>query len=372
MKAFLLVCSQAVSALCFAQYPFSASPPPEGDTVVHALMPNAGSDHYYRIYVGASYNITKYRTNKKPYAAKHSIGLNYSITENSFHPYYEGDFPQALGQWGLALKAGYDGIRRTNFYGLGNETVIQNRDTRFNWVRTHHQYVSFGVERPFATHHRFNFNLLYDGIQVLNEDNRFISKDQLTIEPAEFDWQYFIGTQVQYTFNNLDNEALPTRGFEFVASGIRRENLQRGGHSFNRYTADLQAFFPLSSKFTYSFHSGVATLTGHPDFYLYNSIGGTRTVRGYNWYRFYGKTSFYNQNDLLWITQVNRGSIYGRFGFLAFYDIGRVWMPGEESDKMHYGYGVGLVLVPLDRFVFKLMFGISNEDWRINTGLEKL
>ena len=360
------------SAFCFAQETTIYGPTDKKDTVTRGFKPNAGSDRFYRIYVGAAYNIVKYRHNKVPYAASHSIGLNYSLTENSFHPYYEGLFPQAIGKWVLSLKAGYDGIRRTGFYGLGNETLRESDDNRFNWVRTHHQYADFGISQLFSGKHEVGFSLLYDGIQVLNDDNRYIAKNRQTIDPADFNWQYFLSGRLRYSYTNLDNAALPTKGFQLAGTAVYAESLKRSGHSFTRYTGDLDAYFPLSASFTYILRTGLATVTGKPDFYQYNTIGATYTLRGYDWYRFYGKTSFYNQNELRWLRFVEKGSISGHFGLMAFYDLGRVWQPGESSRKMHYGYGLGLILAPLDRVVFTITYGISNEDQRINTTLDKM
>lgn len=369
VRPILFLCSLMSAGKSMAQKTTTYGPGDIKDTVTRGFKPNVGSDRYYRIYVGASYNIVKYKGGKTPYAASHTIGLNYSITENSFHPYYESFYPQAIGNWNLAFKAGYDGIRRVSYYGLGNETHRESTDDKFNWVRSHHQYAALGVSRTLASHHQVDLDFLYDGIQVLNDENRYIGKSRQTIDPADFNWQYFVGSRLSYAFTTLDIPEFPMRGVSFKATAGYKENLNRGGHSFARYTGDLSAYLPLPSYFTYVFRTGFATLSGQPDFYQYNAIGGTQTLRGYQWWRFYGKTSFYNQNELRWLVPVQRGSISGHFGLLGFYDLGRVWMPGEESNKLHYGYGVGIILAPLDRFVFTLMYGISNEDKRLNTSL---
>lgn len=368
----MLVCCLLKAADCHAQKTTTFGPGDLKDTVTSGFKPNAGSDRYYRIYVGASYNIVKYKGGKQPYAASHTLGLNYSITENSFHPYYENFFPQAVGSWDLAFKAGYDGIRRVNYYGLGNETQRQSNSNRFNWLRMHHQYAALGIGRRIAGVHQLDLDFLYDGVQVLNDENRYIAKSRQTIDPAEFNWQYFLGSRLRYSFIKVDNPAFPTKGMELTGTAAYKENLQRSGHSFARYTGDFSAYIPLFSDFTYVLRTGVATLSGNPDFYQYNTIGGTKTVRGYHWWRFYGKTSFYNQNELRWVVPIQRGSISGHFGLLSFYDLGRVWMPGENSNKLHYGYGLGVILAPLDKFVVTFVYGISNEDRRTNTSLGKL
>ena len=164
---------------------------------------------------------------------------------------------------------------------------------------------------------------------------------------------------------------MPTKGFKLNAGASYQGNLHRGGHSFARYTADGEAYFPLSPEFSYLLKGGIATLSGSPDFYQYNVIGAGN-LRGYHRWRFYGKTAFYNQNELRWIRTVDHGSLYGRYGLFALYDIGRVWMPGESSNKLHFGYGAGLILSPLDKVRISVAYAISNEDKRIHFSAGKV
>lgn len=346
--------------------------PGNPDTVIAGFHPTAGSDQYYRIYVGAFYSIIKHRHNKIPYAASHTIGLNYSLSENSFHPYYENFFPQIVGNWGLSFKVGYDGIRRINYFGMGNETKRENRDIRYNWVRSHQQYASLGLGQSFAKYHRINWSLSYNAVKILDDADRYIAKSRGTIDPAEFNWQYFLGSSLNYTYSNLDNAAFPNKGVTFNSSVAYTENLKRNGHSFTRYSVSAEAFIPLPSSFSFVAGIGIATLSGNPDFYQYNTIGGTGSLRGFHNWRFYGKTAFYEQNEVRWIRPVETNRVSGRLGFLLFYDIGRVWLPGESSSKLHFGYGPGIIVAPFDKFVATAALGISNEDKRFHFSLGKM
>src|SRR5688572_26835509 len=76
------------------------------------FKPVVNHNTFYRWHVGAAYTIVNGDSAEKAYKSKHTIGLNYSITENSLHPYYRAFFPQAFAGWNLSLTAGYDGVRR--------------------------------------------------------------------------------------------------------------------------------------------------------------------------------------------------------------------------------------------------------------------
>jgi hemolysin activation/secretion protein len=258
-----------------------------------------------------------------------------------------------------------------NYYGLGNETKRLTTDNRFNWMRTRNQYASIGLSHRFAKYHTINWNVLYDGIQVLNDENRYVAKTRSTIDPAAFDWQYFLGNRLSYTYTNVNNEAFPTKGIDVTTAAGYTENLQRSGHSFARFTTDLDAYLPLSQTFSIAVRTGAATVTGNPDFYQYSTIGGGRTVRGYRRWRYYGKTAFYNQNELRWVTDVDRGSVYGHFGFLAHYDLGRVWLPGEVSDKLHTGYGAGVIIAPFDKVWVTTVYSFAEEERRFHFTFKK-
>ena len=52
----------------------------------------------------------------------------------------------------------------------------------------------------------------------------------------------------------------------------------------------------------------------------------------------------------------------GKYGILAFVDQGRVWQPGEKSDKWHVGYGGGIFVAPFNRILLNATYGISEED----------
>jgi len=51
----------------------------------------------------------------------------------------------------------------------------------------------------------------------------------------------------------------------------------------------------------------------------------------------------------------------GSIGLLVFNDLGRVWVKGENSHQWHDGYGGGVWISPLKRFVITASYGQSSE-----------
>jgi outer membrane translocation and assembly module TamA len=52
----------------------------------------------------------------------------------------------------------------------------------------------------------------------------------------------------------------------------------------------------------------------------------------------------------------------GSFGINVFNDIGRVWADNEDSQKWHDGYGGGIWIAPIKRFVLALSIAHSDEE----------
>ena len=49
-------------------------------------------------------------------------------------------------------------------------------------------------------------------------------------------------------------------------------------------------------------------------------------------------------------------------GMYGFYDLGRVWDPGEKSNKIHTGYGGGIYFTPLfEILTTRILMSFSEE-----------
>ena len=83
------------------------------------------------------------------------------------------------------------------------------------------------------------------------------------------------------------------------------------------------------------------------------------TLRGYRSRRYLGDSSAFANGDLrLRISRMNL-ILPGAWGVIAFADVGRVWLEGEESDTWHTGVGGGLWISFLsNRMAFS--FGLNH------------
>lgn len=328
-----------------------------------------GLDPFYRLFIGLAYKRRVYGWREKPFKSDLRTGLNFSLFEKSLHPYIRYTRPQLFGAWNVEFTAGYDGARRLNYFGLGNETRILSTYSRFHWLRTENLYSTAGVNTPLGRHHQVAFSLYYEGVKVLPQEGRFISKGNSFIDPSTYRWKHFAGTRFDYLFHRTNDPLVPTRGATIFTTLAYTKNLQQSSRSFTTAAAAIDFYQPLFSSFSLYIRSGGGTLWGQPEFYQYPTIGGGITLRGYVRNRFFGRTIFYQQNELRFIKEVKSYFFNGKGGLMAVYDIGRLWHPGEASGKWHYGIGGGVLLAPFHKFSARVYYTFSPEDAVFNLRL---
>ncbi|MEO7922140.1 MAG: BamA/TamA family outer membrane protein [Chitinophagaceae bacterium] len=312
------------------------------------------------IHVGLKYEIEKQQWRKDPFGYRHELAARYSISESAFSFGYKGIFTRVISNWDLVLNANYDFVRWNNFFGIGNETVMETQNRDYNRVRSAELFAGAGIERTFGGYHHAGLMLSYQTIKILNDPGRFHTK-QIPY-PLDFDTRKFGAATVGYSYRKVDNPIVPMKGIKFYAGINFMQNLEKTDSAITNFSSELNLFLPLSKSFVFTIKTGGAKLTGKPEFYQLNKLSGSKTLRGFRKYRFYGESMFYNQAELQFIKNVKTFLFSGKAGLIALYDIGRVWQPGESSNTWHYGYGGGLMLAPFNKFSVAVFYALSRNE----------
>jgi hemolysin activation/secretion protein len=219
------------------------------------------------------------------------------------------------------------------------------------------------------------FSASFQSAEILNDTSRYIAK--VLKDPNEFRSNKYIGTQATYSYLKVNDSIVPTNGFTFSASAAGYRNMTQNDF-FQNYSARAQVYFPLAGKFSLAIRSGVETIVGNSSlvdnaqFYQHAIIGGPVNIRGYRAERFWGKTSFYNQNELRYITDLRTYLLNAKVGILAFFDDGRVWMPKEKSNTIHTSYGGGILVAPFYKISAFIIYGITKEQNLLQFGVNTL
>ncbi len=322
-----------------------------------------------RIHVGLGYKIQTHKWRKEPFATQQKVAVKYSFAQKAFSGAYESVFTQLFGKWDMNVFAEYDQVRWTNFFGLGNESALTTKDRDFNRVRSQQFIGKLGVQRVINNKHRITINPFFQSYDIINDSDRYLAK-QPVIPAQLYKAHQYAGAEVEYLYQDINDSILPTKGFNVFTFANFSQSLKES-RNVTRFGAQASVFLPFSKKLGLSLKAGGATLSGEPEFYQYNVAGGTETLRGHQRDRFYGKTTAYNQNELRWISDARSYLYNGKVGFFGFYDIGRVWLPGENSNTWHTGYGAGLLLVPFNKIALSVAYGMSSEDNNIHIRIKK-
>ncbi len=333
------------------------------------IVPKVFYSYEDRIYVGLGYQFVHNAWRKEPFASKQLFDFHYSLSKKSASYTYSALFPKLIGNADVSLLANYDVVRWIRFWGLGNETQFLPDDIDYFTARSEQWLFKPGIIRSFGFN-KITFSPYVQGVRIRNDTNRFAAKNFIT-NADDFKWKTFAGAELNYKVEILNDSVVPTKGFMFTADILGAQNFKESNRNFVKFSGNAQVYIPLSSNFSYVFRTGAATVTGKPEFYQYASIGGAPNMRGFKRDRFWGKTVFWNTHDLRFISNIKSYIFNGKAGLIAFFDNGRVWMPGENSDTWHTDFGGGITIAPFNKILADVTYGISKDDKVINVRINK-
>lgn len=318
-----------------------------------------------RIFAGLSYKIMNHKWRRHPFANMHQFYIRYSFTQQAPSIGYEGIINNFVSGFDLLLNANYDKVRWTNFFGLGNESKESIGNNDYYRTRSEEWNAEIGIVRQIGKQSSVAIVPFFRSIKLLNDKDRYLSKVYLNgTQTNFFDRKNFLGSSLPIQIQQLNNLLLPSKGFALSLTPSYTRNLTNKKQLFN-VDGLLQFYLPLSKQFIFSIKNGGAVVTGSPEFYQLNSIGGSK-LRGYRRDRYWGEVTYHNNNELQYIFNVKSKIFNGKAGFLAFYDQGRVWLKGERSNAWHYGYGGGIILSPFNKVYVAVVYGRSDD--RSNNG----
>ena len=313
-----------------------------------------------RLYVSLGYRIEKQKWRKDPFASRQDFSVNYSLLQKAFSTQYKGTVNQFIGKWNLGLLANYDAVRDVYFVGVGNNTVKTFIDKKFFKMRSREINTALSLSTKPDSNNKIGVTAFFKNVRLLRDEGKFLALNQVLTDPSIFDPHSLIGATLAWTFDNIDQHFIGRRGIKFSPSATFEYDLSTN-NSFARLGGETGFYLPITRALILAVKAGGLTVTGTPPIYELAKLGGGSTVRGHFRYRYYGKSSFFNQNELQWNIPFKSWVMNGTLGVLGFLDEGRVWQPGEVSDTWHTGYGFGLMIAPFNKLSFTASYGMSRE-----------
>ena len=319
-----------------------------------------------QVILGGGFLTTTYGFQKNPYASHHTVGARYATASRSFEFLYDGIFSSAIMGLDLQLHIALRDPRYTqNFFGLGNETPQLSDDKDYNRVRI--GQISFHPElSKMVGKNRFSAGLFYQKFSVEETEGRFVSElPGNGLEPQVFETQDYTGISVRHQYDTRDSKTLPTRGIYWNSEASFHYDLDHSEKTYNQLGSDLSLYlsFRKPHRTVLAFRIGGCVNMGDYEFFQACAIGGSSSVRGYRATRFSGDACAYQNSEIRFkLFDFSNYFSKGEFGVLAFNDIGRVWLEGEDSNKLHHGYGGGIWISPFSVAVLTASYERSKDE----------
>ncbi|MEM9934137.1 MAG: BamA/TamA family outer membrane protein [Bacteroidota bacterium] len=336
------------------------------DSYLPLIVPGWNVDDGFVL--GAGILKTNHGFRKEPYKSKHSFMAKYAFATQALQGSYSWDQVGVFGKWDFLLNAeAFAPTHVRNYFGLGNNTVYTDEnddDFDFNRLRQSRIVINPSFKKFFsANRHTFRIGPVYDYNLIDRTVGRFIAQEAERTA-GDFDPKHYVGVEADLQINAVDNNFLPRRGFKWNVNTSWKTNLSDNNNSFTRLSTDLSLyhFTKRPVPIVWATRVGFANNWGNYDFFQANTLGRRTNLRGFRGERFAGDAAFFHNTDLR-IGLANTKSYWlpMEIGLVGFFDHGRVWLEGEDSDEWHMGYGGGLLLSPYQTLVTTLTYSISDE-----------
>jgi hypothetical protein len=333
---------------------------------------NVGYNPDDGVFLGAQFWYTTQGFHKEPYKQLHYFSLIHALSTKAYVFRYNFEAIDAIGKVDLLAHVIARAPENTiNFFGLGNGTIydktpkegISYYRARFN------QYDGdLQIRKRLGSVFQLAAGPAFEYVSLDSTDNkgRYINQtDQNGLDRATlYERKSYAGGKATAILDNRNSKINPSRGIYWETNFSGYGGLNDVSHRFSQLSSDLSAFLSFNSRanVVIATRVGYGKTFGDFEFYQAQFLGATDNLRGYRKFRFAGDQALYHNIDLrIKLAEFRTYLFPGSFGLQLFNDVGRVWLKGEKNDSWHDGYGGGIWISPLKRFVFTASYGQGNE-----------
>ncbi|WP_345331590.1 BamA/TamA family outer membrane protein [Mucilaginibacter defluvii] len=311
---------------------------------------------------------------KSPYNDAHQLMVSHSFATKAFRIKYSAEWMEAIGNADITLQALIQAPdNTTNFFGRGNETAFDRVGNWKRFYRTRYNTIEIDPALRWRTSQGTSVSIgpSFQSYHLDKEDNvgRFINNTSLigSYDSATVDKdKLHAGVVFNFISDKRNNPVLPTWGNMVNIKVEGYAGLNSYSKSYIQIVPEVAFYKSLTSSgsIVLADRIGGGVTIGKTAFYQSLFLGGIQNLQGFRQYRFAGQHSAYNNLEL----RIKLGDfasyiLPGQFGITGFFDVGRVWEKGEQSDKWHIGNGGGIYFAPARMAVVQLVAGHSDEGW---------
>jgi hypothetical protein len=323
------------------------------------------------LFLGPRIQYTKQGFRREPYGMRQFFQGNIALKTGSWHFQYDADYIRAIGNADILIRSDFRApVNVTNFFGLGNDSKIDLNAHNTQYYRARYNIINASAYLSYQTQSWMRVNVgpsfQYFRLDSTQNKNRFVTHASSGLDHSDvYNPRHFLGADARLAINSRNNNIIPTRGLALDA-GIRQLFAVDGRNTaLTQVNIDMRIFMSLFAfqRLVLATRFGWGKNYGDFQFPQAMYLGGTDNLRGYRKQRFAGRSMLFNNTELrIRIANFNTYLFGGVFGAQIFNDIGRVYMDGTPSGEWHNGYGAGIWIAPIKRFVLTASLAHSDEE----------
>ncbi|HET9501945.1 MAG TPA: BamA/TamA family outer membrane protein [Hymenobacter sp.] len=332
---------------------------------------SVGYNRDYGVQLIGNFVYQKQGFRKAPYGSRQSLLVNYGLANQSLLLSYSGIFKRKVGENDLLVNVTSLGPNYTShFFGVGNESRFdRDPDDAIRYYRNDYNLVTADV-RLSRTYQRWQLSggLLgqyYNSGRDKNTNRLLTAYADQNPTQDVFRAQTYAGVAAGTTFDTRDRALVARRGVLWTTSLTALHRLDADRHTFAQALTEFSFHFAPgrdSSRLVVANRTGGGATLGDAAYFQQFKLGGTNNLRGFYYWRFTGKHIAYNNLEVRFkLADFTSYLAPGTLGLVLFNDIGRVWTPGEASQRWHAGYGGGVYFLPAQLALLQAVVGFSKE-----------
>jgi hypothetical protein len=337
---------------------------------------NLGYNPDDKLMVGLGFQRKTYGFRKEPYATFQKLTTLYATTLHAYQVRYTGEFNEVFGTKDLVLNGELVEPALNNFFGLGNNTEFKlSRD----YYRVRYNYASADVLLRKRINGILNLTVGPSLFYYWNhpEDNKerilfnpsLIGLDSMSV----YSRKMYLGGKAGFFVNYVDNLFMPTRGLLWNTEFSSFATLHTHADPVTKIVSDMTVYgsWTIPAKTVAVLKIGGGHIFNKEfEYFQALNLGQNNFLRGFRKNRFSGRSLLYGSMELRQKVFGSKSFLFpGDIGVIGFGDIGRVWMPGEDSKKWHTSYGTGLYYSPFNLAIVSATVAFSKEETLFNLSI---
>jgi hypothetical protein len=291
------------------------------------------------LFVGPGAQFTDYGFRKHPFASRTRFRAGWAFEAMTGRADLDLETRGENSRTRALLYARASGIEVVRYHGQGNETTLDEPD-EFYRVRQQQLLLLPAVAFPFARHAEFGLGPSVEFIRTRGGDGRIVD---VTNPYGSDDWGQ-LGGRARMQWDSRDDSHYPTRGLFARVDGAVFPAWWGVESTYGFIDGTLSGYLTgneIPLRPTLALRAGGRKVWGAYPFFASAFIGDAGSVRLGRQHRYAGHASAYGNAELR--LRLTRFFVIlpGELGILGLADGGRVFAPGEESDRWHTAFGGG-------------------------------